>query len=94
MREETLINAVNDIDDIRYKLEDIHQNIMEQPDYWEKLKHQYAGMAMQGILSGDKISGVLGMQKMKELDAMIGDMSVKIATTLINRLKEDSQCEK
>lgn len=66
----------------------------DEPDYWEKLKHQYAGMAMQGILSGDKISGVLGMQKMKELDAMIGDMSVKIATTLVNRLKEDSQCEK
>ena len=21
------------------------------PDYWEKLKHQYAGMAMQGILT-------------------------------------------
>ena len=21
------------------------------PDYWEKLRHQYAGMAMQGILS-------------------------------------------
>ena len=23
----------------------------EYPDYWEKLKHQYAGMAMQGILA-------------------------------------------
>ena len=21
----------------------------DEPDYWEKLKHQYAGMAMQGI---------------------------------------------
>ena len=42
----------------------------------------------------DKITSVKGMKKMKELDAMIGDISVKIATTLINRLKEDSQCEK
>ena len=58
------------------------------PDYWEKLKHQYAGMAMQGILSSDKILGIFGMQKGKELDDMIGDMSVKIATTLVNRLKE------
>lgn len=24
--------------------------IKDEPDYWEKLKHQYAGMAMQGIL--------------------------------------------
>ena len=23
----------------------------QEPNYWEKLKHQYAGMAMQGILS-------------------------------------------
>lgn len=25
--------------------------IDDEPDYWEKLKHQYAGMAMQGILA-------------------------------------------
>jgi hypothetical protein len=62
-----------------------------QPDYWEKLKHQYAGMAMQGILSSGKMLGILGMQKEKELDDMIGDMSVKIATTLVNRLKEDKK---
>lgn len=65
--------------------------IKDEPDYWKKLKHQYAGMAMQGILSSDKMLGILGMQKGKELDDMIGDMSVKIATTLVNRLKEDKQ---
>lgn len=64
-----------------------------KPDYWEKLKHQYAGMAMQGILSSDKMLGILGMQKGKELDDMIGDMSVKIATTLVNRLKEEEKCK-
>ena len=26
----------------------------DTPDYWEKLKHQYAGMAMQGILSNER----------------------------------------
>lgn len=66
----------------------------DEPDYWEKLKHQYAGMAMQGILSSDKMLGILGMQKGKELDDMIGNMSVKIATALVNRFKEESQCEK
>ena len=25
-----------------------------EPDYWEKLKHQYAGMAMQGLLSNER----------------------------------------
>lgn len=24
---------------------------LDYPDYWEKLKHQYAGMAMQGLLA-------------------------------------------
>lgn len=62
-----------------------------EPDYWEKLKHQYAGMAMQGILSSDKMLGILGMQKGKELDDMIGNMSVKIATALVNRLKEEEK---
>ena len=35
-------------------LNGIKQGIKYNPDYWEKLKHQYAGMAMQGLLaSGD-----------------------------------------
>jgi hypothetical protein len=63
----------------------------DKPDYWEELKHQYAGMAMQGILNSDKLLSILGIQKGKELDAMISDMSVKIATTLINRLKEEEK---
>ncbi len=25
--------------------------ILDEPDYWTRLEHQYAGMAMQGILS-------------------------------------------
>ena len=25
--------------------------ILDEPDYWNRLEHQYAGMAMQGILS-------------------------------------------
>ena len=90
MREETLINAVNDIDDIRWKLEDIHQNIMEQPDYWEKLKHQYAGMAMQGILSNnelldDILRGVYPPDKPQYLSNVINNY----ATALVNKLKKD-----
>lgn len=28
----------------------------EDPDYWEKLLHQYAGMAMQGLLANHYIT--------------------------------------
>ena len=80
-----------DFENLTEGLTDVKEKSLpkDEPDYWDKLKHQYAGMAMQGILSSDKILGILGIQKGKELDAMISDMSVKIATTLINRLKED-----
>jgi hypothetical protein len=79
MREETLINAVNDIDDIRYKLEDIHQDIMEQPDYWEKLKHQYAGQFMTAFINNS--NGIVELEKLKS--------AIYFATLLVNRLKEE-----
>ena len=51
MREETMIEAINDIDSIRCMVEDIHEEITNTPDYWTRLEHQYAGIAMQGILT-------------------------------------------
>ena len=33
-------------------LNGIKQGIVHDPDYWTRLEHQYAGMAMQGMLSG------------------------------------------
>ena len=80
MREETLINAVNDIDDIRCKLEDIHQNIMEQPDYWEKLKHQYAGMMMAGMLANPEWEGTY---------ERLSGYAIEAATVLIEKLKNE-----
>ena len=31
------------------------KDLADEPDYWTRLKHQYAGMAMQGILSNPKL---------------------------------------
>ena len=36
-------------DEVEILSEKIERN---EPDYWERLEHQYAGMAMQGMLSG------------------------------------------
>ena len=47
------------------------------PDYWEKLKHQYAGMAMQGFLAG-------GMENTYEY---IAEFSINQATALVEKLK-------
>ena len=88
-----LCNMEFDEDGNEYYREELDFIDDYESDYREKLKHQYAGMAMQGILNNDKILGILGMQKGKELDDMISDMSVKIATTLVNRLNEQLQCK-
>lgn len=60
----------------------------DDPDYWEKLKHQYAGMAMQGILSNPDIE-----LDFEGTEACV-QASIKLATALIDKLKEESQCEK
>jgi len=56
-----------------------------EPDYWEKLKHQYAGMAMQGILSNNELYRVIS--KSRNLETTI----MEYATTLVNRLKEEEK---
>ena len=45
-----MIEAINDIDSIRCMVEDMHEEITNTPDYWTRLEHQYAGMAMQGMI--------------------------------------------
>ena len=54
-----------------------------EPDYWEKLKHQYAGMAMQGILSNNELYRVIC--KSCNLETAI----MERATALVNKLKEE-----
>ena len=63
--------------------------IIDEPDYWEKLKHQYAGMAMQGILANCNHQ----LWERTTNSEPIAKQSYEIATTLVNKLKEDSQCK-
>lgn len=68
----------------------------EKPDYWDKLLHQYAGMAMQGVLSNEKYvenfikNSIEGVSLADDVTRCAYDY----ATALINKLKEESQCEK
>lgn len=50
-----------------------------EPDYWEKLKHQYVGMAMHSLIIKDC--------SIKE----IVETSSEIATALVNRVKEEEK---
>lgn len=66
------------------------------PDYWEKLKHQYAGMAMQGLLSNSLYLQRLILTSIEDVSLAdeVTMCAYDYATTLINKLKEESQCEK
>ena len=50
------------------------------PDYWEKLKHQYAGMAMQGMVR------TVGHDRMYPPEK-IAIFAVACATALVEKLK-------
>ena len=55
---------------------------IDNPDYWERLKHQYAGMAMQGLMAEGLCANI-----------SCGDMAdhaVNYATALVEKLKSES----
>ena len=49
------------------------------PDYWERLKHQYAGMAMQGILAANATFTTDDTAK----------WAIDYATVLVEKLKNE-----
>ena len=62
------------------ELEFIEASIFS-PDYWERLKHQYAGMAMQGMLIGWSESEINTRFFVEQCD--------KVATALVEKLKNE-----
>ena len=74
-----------------YEIETIDAHFTD--NYWEKLKHQYAGMAMQGLMT----NSVLAAEFRKDPNNGIADMSNTItkaaviyATALVEKLKSES----
>ena len=58
------------------------------PDYWTKLEHQYAGMAMQGLMSYiEQVTPTKGRSYCDE----IVDFSVSVAHALVEKLKEKEE---
>ena len=51
----------------------------DDPDYWKRLKHQYAGMAMQGILAANATFTADDTAK----------WSIEYATALVEKLKNE-----
>lgn len=93
MREETMIEAINDIDSIRCMVEDIHEEITNTPDYWTRLEHQYAGMAMQGILANIDLLMSLAKKKADDYPAKytVAEFAKDCAHALVEKYKKEEK---
>ena len=61
------------------------------PDYWTRLEHQYAGMAMQGMMNNSLlITGLLKVNKSHEdiVDEVTGT-AIRYAHALVEKMKEE-----
>ena len=60
------------------------------PDYWTRLEHQYAGMAMQGMLNNSTLlSIVLKGLSHEELVKEIANAASNYAHALVEKMKEE-----
>lgn len=73
----------------RDELTIIGDNELEYPhDYWTRLEHNYAGMAMQGLMSIlPQIGGIEGRSKQTE----VVDIATSIAHALVEKYKEKEE---
>ena len=67
--------------------EELDFSFEREPDYWERLKHQYAGMAMQGLLMNEHV--YCGQDMSDALDDFVSTNAVFIATALVEKLNEE-----
>lgn len=56
------------------------------PNYWERLKHQYAGMAMQGMLSNPEVD--LDYKSDECMPQAVAATAYNIAHALVEKMKE------
>lgn len=76
-----------------YTLEHL-EGIECDPDYWTRLEHQYAGMAMQGLLNNRILAGEsvkANNNGIKDMSEVITRAAVVYATALVEKLKEEQR---
>ena len=78
-----------------YRAKDLDFNIEDgnTSDYWTRLEHQYAGMAMQSYVSNNVyLREIREMCKEpQEMRDLIADLSILLATTLVQKQKEKEE---
>ena len=59
------------------------------PDYWTRLEHQYAGMAMQGLISCKETLLQLGNARDMSTEEATASAAYNIAHALVKKMKEE-----
>ena len=73
---------------VKSEIPKIHPKLKgSDPDYWTRLEHQYAGMAMQGILSNPESE--LDYKNDETLPQALAGCAAKVATALVETLKNE-----
>ena len=74
---------------VKSEIPKIHPKLKgSNPDYWTRLEHQYAGMAMQGLMSYvEQITPKKGRSFCDE----IVDISFKVAHALVEKYKKEEK---
>lgn len=70
---------------ITFEKDELDFDTEDDPDYWTRLEHQYAGMAMQGILSNPESE--LDYIGDETLPQALAGCAAKLAHTLVEKLK-------
>ena len=84
----TFKSAINEHLYCAEELEFIEASIFS-PDYWEKLKHQYAGMAMQGFISNSVFFKEVDHVTNGKPENLIAAFAINISTVLVEKLKNE-----
>ena len=63
-------------------------NVDDTPDYWTRLEHTYAGMAMQGLMT--ILPNIGGLEGRTPKDEIV-DIATETAHALIQKLKEKEE---
>ena len=73
-----------------YEKDELDFDFSYTPDYWEKLKHQYAGMAMQAILSSNVMMEILSRRDNGTMEDEVAMEANDYATALVEKLKSEN----
>ena len=66
-----------------FHIQELDFDNLDYPDYWTRLEHQYAGMAMQGLMSREYLDNP---------DSLVSH-AIHYAHALVEKMKEDNMYE-